>query len=107
MRKSLNGWTAIALIAFLNAAPTTAAGAQSLADNVVVVENLESPVSVTVAQDYAKKRSVRNLVTVRCIDSALNAGNETIPFADYQSQIETPLRGFLSAHPKVRFIVLT
>jgi uncharacterized protein (TIGR03790 family) len=82
-------------------------GAQSLADRVVVVENLASPISVTVAQDYAKKRAVHNLVTVRCIDSALNAGNETISFAGYQSQVEVPVRAFLSTHPKIQFIVLT
>jgi uncharacterized protein (TIGR03790 family) len=81
--------------------------AQNLADRVVVVQNKASPVSMAVAKDYAQKRGVRNIVSVQCADSALNRGNETLTFAEYESRIEKPLHAFLAAHPKVDFIVLT
>ena len=76
-------------------------------DQVLLVVNENSPVSKAIAADYALKRRVRNTVSVRCPDSALNTGNETLSFADYSSSIEQPVRRFLSAHPAVDFIVLT
>ena len=67
-------------------------------DQVLLVVNENSPVSKAIAADYALKRRVRNTVSVRCPDSALNTGNETLSFADYSSSIEQPVRRFLSAH---------
>jgi uncharacterized protein (TIGR03790 family) len=77
------------------------------ADQVLLVVNENSPVSKAIADDYALKRHVKNMLPVRCQDSALNAGNETISLADYTQSIESPIRRFLEAHPKIEFIVLT
>ena len=77
------------------------------ADRVLVVRNENSPVSQAVAADYAKRRAVQNVLSVRCQDSAANPGNETISSAAYEQAIEKPLRTFLSAHANIDFIVLT
>src|ERR1051325_2983584 len=81
--------------------------AQKQTERVVVVQNEASPVSLAIAKDYMQKRHVRNVVSVQCADSALNADKETLSFAEYQGQIEKLLRAFLATHPKVDFIVLT
>ena len=44
------------------------------ADRVLVIRNENSPVSKAVADDYARRRAVRNVLSVRCQDSAANAG---------------------------------
>ncbi len=53
------------------------------------------------------KRGVKNVLKVECQDSALDSGKETMPFAAFQTSIEKPLRSYLSAHPRIDFIVLT
>ena len=78
-----------------------------MAGRVVVVRNGKSPISKAVADDYAKRRGVHNMVTVTCQDSAANANAETIAFAAYQKEIEAPLRTFLDGHAGIDFIVLT
>jgi uncharacterized protein (TIGR03790 family) len=78
-----------------------------MADRVLVVRNDTSPVSRAVADDYAKRRGVRNVLTIACQDSAADANAETITFAAYQKEIESPLRALLAAHPGIDFIVLT
>ncbi|MGA2500042.1 MAG: TIGR03790 family protein [Tepidisphaeraceae bacterium] len=83
------------------------AAAAAMADRVVVVCNEKSPISKAIADDYAKRRGVRNVVTVACQDSAIDAKAETIAFTTYQKQIEVPLRAFLAGHPGIDFIVLT
>ena len=50
---------------------------------------------------------LRNVLSVRCQDSAAKAGNETISYAAFAQAIERPLRAFLAAHAKIDFIVLT
>jgi uncharacterized protein (TIGR03790 family) len=60
-----------------------------------------------VADDYAKRRAVPNVLCVRCPDSAANSENETISYAAYAQAIEKPVRGFLAAHANIDFIVLT
>ena len=77
------------------------------ADRVLVVRNENSPVSRAVADDYAQRRAVRNVVSVRCQDCATNQGNETIAYAVYVKNIEKPIRAFLAAHSGIDFIVLT
>jgi uncharacterized protein (TIGR03790 family) len=77
------------------------------ADRVLVVRNDNSPISRAVADDYAKRRAVGNVLSVRCQDSAASAANETISYAAYREAIEKPLRAFLAAHPSIDFIVLT
>jgi len=72
-----------------------------------VVRNENSGVSRSIAEAYMRKRRVRNLVSVRCPDSAVSPDNETIPYPDYLKEIETPLRAFLAFHQEIDFIVLT
>jgi uncharacterized protein (TIGR03790 family) len=60
-----------------------------------------------IAKHYMEKRGAKKLLQVHCPDSALNAANETIPFAAYQEAIEKPLKAFLAKDPKIDFIVLT
>jgi uncharacterized protein (TIGR03790 family) len=76
-------------------------------DRVVVVRNDDSAISRSVTDYYCARRGVRNRVEVHCADSAANADNETMSFADYRDKIETPLRAFLRTHPAIDFIVLT
>jgi len=77
------------------------------ADEVLLVYNAASPISKSVADDYAQKRKVTNVIAIRCVDSALNADNETIPLAVYTEAVETPIRQYLAAHPQIVFVVLT
>jgi uncharacterized protein (TIGR03790 family) len=89
------------------AAPVANAGIARDTDRVLVVRNENSPASRAVAADYAKRRGVPNVLSVRCQDSAAGAGSETVSFAAYQEDIEKPLRAFLAAHSEIDFIVLT
>jgi uncharacterized protein (TIGR03790 family) len=74
---------------------------------VLVVVNENSPASKAIADDYARKRHVKNLVAVQCQDSALSSDKETITLADYTQSIESPVRSYLAAHTNIDFIVLT
>jgi len=76
-------------------------------DQVLVVFNADSPVSQAIANDYASKRKVRNLLPVHCQDSALSTRNETMTPAAYAQAIEDPIRAYLAAHTNIDFIVLT
>jgi hypothetical protein len=76
-------------------------------DQVLLVVNENSPVAKAIAEDYALKRHIRNILPVQCQDSALSAGNETITLAAYSQYIESPVRAFLAAHTNIDFVVLT
>ena len=76
-------------------------------DQVLLVVNTTSPMSRTIAADYAVRRHVRNVLQVQCQDSALSTKNETIPLADYVPAIEKPVRDYLAGHAQINFIVLT
>ncbi|HET6249608.1 MAG TPA: TIGR03790 family protein [Tepidisphaeraceae bacterium] len=76
-------------------------------DEVLLVYNANSPISKSVADDYAAKRKIKNVVIVRCADSALKTADETISLAEYSQAIEKPVRDYLSTHPAIAFIVLT
>ena len=76
-------------------------------DQVLLVVNENSPVSKAIAADYAAKRQVKNILSVQCQDSALNVRSETIPLATYTQSIESPVRDFLTSHPRIDFILLT
>jgi uncharacterized protein (TIGR03790 family) len=95
---------AFPIMAWVAGSPRALAG---LTDRVVVVRNGNSPVSCAVADDYARRRSVTNVLTLTCQDAAANAEAETIDFMAYQREIEGPLKGFLASHAGVDFIVLT
>ncbi len=74
---------------------------------VLLVVNERSPISEAIAEDYAGKRHVANVLAVQCQDSALSTRSETIPLADYRQAIESPIHGFLAEHTNIEFIVLT
>jgi len=76
-------------------------------DEVLLVSNENSPISKSVADDYAEKRKVKNVISIRCVDSAAKTDNETIPLAVYTQAIEKPIRDYLAAHQEIQFIVLT
>jgi uncharacterized protein (TIGR03790 family) len=76
-------------------------------EEVLVVYNANSPISTAIANDYAQKRSVTNVLSVNCADSATSTDNETIELSDYTSEIETPIRQYLASHANINFIVLT
>jgi hypothetical protein len=77
------------------------------ADQVLLVYNSASPVSTSIANDYAAKRGVKNRLAITCVDSALQAENETITLPDYTAGVEAPIRAYLAGHPGIDFIVLT
>lgn len=77
------------------------------ASRVLVIENTNSPASTEIASDYMKKRKVANVLKVQCQDSAINAANETMPYAEFVEKIEKPLRSYLDKHKGIDFIVLT
>ena len=74
---------------------------------VLVIINDASPTSRSVGMDYAGKRHVKNVLHIRCEDSALSQQNETIQLKDYSERIEAPLRAFLQSHDFINFIVIT
>jgi uncharacterized protein (TIGR03790 family) len=74
---------------------------------VLVVYNADSPVSKSIADEYARARSIPNTLAIRCADSATSAKNETVPLAIYTEAIESPVREYLAAHKDIAFIVLT
>ena len=76
-------------------------------DEVLLVFNENSPISKSIARDYAEKRKVKNIIPIRCADSAIATENETIQFAAYTESIEHPIAEYLQAHPRIQFIVLT
>lgn len=77
------------------------------AREVLLVYNAKSSISRAIAKDYAKKRHARNIIAIHCIDSALSTDNETIPLADFTSEIEVPIKKYLARHGGINFIVLT
>lgn len=100
--------TLVLLTATLQADEKAAAPpARRNAGEVLVVYNADSPVSKSVADDYAAQRAVRNVVAIHCVDAAASADNETVPLATYAAAIERPIRDYLSAHHEIQFIVLT
>ena len=76
-------------------------------DRVVVLRNENSRVSRAVAEDYAHRRRLPHILTIRCPDAAVSPENETLAYATYQQAIEQPLLAFLAKHPNIDFIVLT
>jgi hypothetical protein len=51
-------------------------------EEVLLVYNANSPISMAIAKDYAAKRGVTKSVVIHCADSAVSAANETISLAD-------------------------
>ena len=76
-------------------------------DEVLLVFNQNSPISKSIAEDYAKKRAVKNIIAIECVDSAVKTENETIPLEVYTAAVDKPIRAYLAAHTEIQFIVLT
>ncbi len=81
-------------------------------ENVLVVRNTNSAVSVSVAAYYVAARGIpaANVVSISTVDSSLSSANEIITYATYQSQIYTPIRNYLISHGlknTIQYIVLT
>jgi len=83
------------------------AASATISDEILIIVNDASPTSKAVGMDYAGKRHVKNILHVRCEDSALRQKNETIELKTYAEQIEAPLRHFLQSHTSINFIVTT
>src|SRR6185312_4410220 len=47
-------------------------------DSVLLVFNANSPISKDIANDYAEKRHVKNVLSIQCQDSAVATRSETI-----------------------------
>jgi uncharacterized protein (TIGR03790 family) len=97
------------VLAICPLAPAVAATdlSRHTAKEVLLVYNKNSQISKEIADDYAKKRGVRNLVAIQCMDSAVSTKNETIPLTDFTAEIATPIRRYLAHHSGINFIVLT
>jgi len=81
-------------------------------ENVLVVDNSNSPVSQRIAAYYVSQRGIPagNMATINTVDSSLSSANESISPADYTSLIEQPIRTYLSTHgltDQIQYIVLT
>lgn len=82
-----------------------AAGAQT-ADNVLLVVNDSSPVSIQIGEYYAGKRGIaaNHIVHIK------TAAADAISRADFDAQIETPITEWLAKHglqDRILYIVLT
>jgi uncharacterized protein (TIGR03790 family) len=76
-------------------------------NEVLVISNANSPISMAISKDYSAKRGVTKRVVIHCADSAVSTANETISLANYTSQIADPIGAYLKLHPEINFIVLT
>jgi uncharacterized protein (TIGR03790 family) len=98
---------AVCCVSSFGLSQTTATVSGDRADEVLVVYNDNSPISRAIADDYAKKRNVTNVIAIRCVDSAVNRKNETIPLAVYRKCVLRPIKTYLANHREINFIVLT
>ncbi|MEN6521625.1 MAG: TIGR03790 family protein [Armatimonadota bacterium] len=102
----------IALCAFLLVLSGLAGCNAAGPDDVLVVCNSNSPVSMRIAAYYMSKRGISDsrLVTVKTVDSSASAANESISPDDYIEQIHKPIADYLAKHSlvnKIKYIVLT
>lgn len=97
----------LCLAPMLAHAKDTSAPAKRGPDQVLLVCNTDSPVSRAIADDYAQKRHINNVLSIQCQDSALSTKNETMPLSAYTERIERPIRKYLAKHPEIDFVVLT
>lgn len=107
MRKSIVSLAVVVVLSQTAMSDSTGADPVRDADRVLIVRNEDSSVSRAVADDYARRRTIRNVLSVRCQDGAAKAAHETMGHAAYQQAIEKPIRSFLAAHAGIDFIVLT
>src|SRR5579871_931681 len=72
-------------------------------DEVLLLCNTNSPVSRSIADDYAQKRHIKHRLSIQCPDSAVSPQNETLTLAAYIAAIEEPVRKYLAKNPKIDF----
>ncbi|HEX4084946.1 MAG TPA: TIGR03790 family protein [Chthoniobacteraceae bacterium] len=96
-----------ALLAILSGLRAYAASLTHSASEVLLVYNSNSPVSTAIANYYASRRGITNILPIACIDSATNTINENIPMSLFTSEIADPVSNYLSTHNGINFIVLT
>jgi len=78
-----------------------------LRNRVLMVKNINSAASVTIADDYMLRRGVTKFVNINCQNSQSSAALETISYTNFVSQVQIPLLTYLGSHPEIDFIVLT
>lgn len=81
-------------------------------DRVLIIANRNSPVSLRVAQYYQQRRGIppSHFFTLDLPDSSLTPALESISYSTYKTQVEQPLRDFLTRQDlvnRIRYIVLT
>ena len=92
---------------FFEARASAAGAVRRSPDEVLLLINTDSPISRAIGDDYAEKRKITNVLPVRCRDSAVSTGNETMSLSEYTRSIEEPVRNYLATHTNINFIVLT
>ncbi len=80
---------------------------QTLQNRVLVIRNINSPISVSVADDYMLRRNVTHFLNINCITNETDSNNNYINFEYYVTTIENPIKIYLATHPDIDFIVLT
>jgi hypothetical protein len=78
-----------------------------LTSRVLVIRNVNSQVSIAIANDYMSRRGVANVVDIKCPDDADDQNAESINYPDYLTEIEAPISAYLKAHTNIDFIVFT
>ena len=99
--------SALSVIGLFLLSSATSAPILHSSDEVLLITNTNSPVSVYLSDDYARLRHIKNRISVKCPDSAIKNENESIPLTSYTAEIEKPVQTFLKTHPRINFIVLT
>lgn len=78
-----------------------------LKDRVLVVRNINSPISISVSNYYMAQRNIDKVIDINCVDAALSSNNENIDYNNYLQKIENPIKEYLSNHSEIDYIVLT
>ncbi len=95
------------ILSFLVFLYSIATISQSLESRVLVIRNANSAISMAVADDYMLRRNVSKFLNIYCNDNATDSNFNYLSFQEYNSQIENPIKSYLSTHLEIDFIVLT
>ena len=80
---------------------------QILQSRVLVIRNINSVISMAVADDYMTRRNVTNFLNISCNDNSTNSNFDYLDFQYYVPTIENPIKNYLANHPEIDYIVLT
>ena len=95
----------LSIVSFLIFA-NLAAFSTELTDRVLVIKNMNSPVSIAIADDYMQRRGVSSVLEVYTQDGAI-MDQEYMSYYYFIDEVEIPLLEYLAVHPAIDFIVLT